>query len=147
MPQLLFGGLLALILLGFYVWSVLDAITIAQCKTNCPELSQNMTFLLNSIGGLISAVVLGVLGATKPGQFPFPTLVEKTLTGWVQTLGKIMPSVFIFVWIICGVLTVIFGFILYENVPALSASAKVWLGSAIGAVYAYFGIQPDDGNG
>lgn len=145
MPQLLFGGLLALILLGFYIWSIVDAITLAQCKANCPQFSSNMSYLLNTIGGLISAVVIGVLGATKTGEFPSPKSIEKTLSGWVQTLGVVMPSLFILAWIICGVFTVIFGFILYDNVPALGASAKVWLGSAIGAVYAYFGIQPNNG--
>ncbi len=144
MPQLLFGGLLALILLGFYIWSIVDAIALAQCKANCPPFSPNMSYLLNTIGGLISAVVIGVLGATKTGEFPSPKSIEKTLSGWVQTLGVVMPSLFILAWIICGVFTVIYGFILSnETVPALSASAKVWLGSAIGAVYAYFGINRD----
>lgn len=145
MPQLLFGGLLALILLGFYIWSIMVAVSLAAtgCTQNCPQLSNNMAYILNTIGGLISAVVIGVLGATQTGEFPAQKSIydSKTLTGTVQTVAVIMPSLFILVWIICGVVTVIYGFVLYDNVPPLNASAKVWLGSAIGSVYAYFGIK------
>ena len=143
MPQLLFGGLLTLILLGFYIWSIIDAVSIAACAKDCPQLSNNMAYLLNTIGGLISAVVIGVLGATQTGDFPAQKSIAKNLTGTVQTVATIMPSLFILVWIICGVVTVIYGFVLYDNVPPLNASAKVWLGSAIGSVYAYFGIKPN----
>lgn len=54
MPQLLFGGMLALILLGFYIWSIIAAVFIAAsgCTQNCPQLSNNMAYLLNTIGGV-----------------------------------------------------------------------------------------------
>ena len=56
-----------------------------------------------------------------------------------------MPSLFILFWIIFGVVILAFGFLTYQNdpVPALSAQAKAWIGTAIGAVYAYLGINPD----
>lgn len=143
MPQLLFGGLLATILLGFFIWSIVDGVSIAQCK-GCREFSAGMSFLLNSLGGLIAATVVGVLGATQPGEYPSKKLFEKNLTGIVKTIAAYMPSVYILFWIICGVVMVIYGFILYPDVvPPLSAQAKVWLGTAIAAVYAYFGITPD----
>lgn len=148
MPQLLFGGLLATILLGFFIWSIVDGVSIASsCKSssNCTnEFSANMSFLLNSLGGLIAATVVGVLGATQPGEYPSKNLFEKNLTGIVKSVAAYMPSFYILVWIVCGVVMVIFGFILYpEAVAPLNAQAKVWLGTAIAAVYAYFGITPD----
>jgi vacuolar-type H+-ATPase subunit I/STV1 len=153
MPQLLFGGLLATILLGFFVWSIVDAVTVAQCikaskegSPQCGEFSSNMAFLLNSIGGLIAATVVGALGATHSGEFPSQKLFGKNLEGIVKTIAGFMPSVYILVWILCGVAMVIYGFVLYpasDPVPPLSAQAKVWLGTAIAAVYAYFGITPD----
>ena len=143
MPQLLFGGLLAIIMLGFYIWSIVDAVSIAQCKANCREFSTNMSYMLNALGGLISATVIGVLGATRAGEFPAQKSFEKNLSGTVKTVAAYMPSVFILVWIVCGVIMVIFGFILYDTVAPLSAQAKVWLGSAIGSVYAYLGVNPD----
>lgn len=148
MPQLLFGGLLATILLGFYIWSIVDAVSIArECKnasTCADQFSANMSFLLNSLGGLIAATVVGVLGATQPGEYPSKKLFGENLSGIVKRVAAYMPSIYIVVWIFCGVIMVIYGFILHpEAVPPLSAQAKVWIGTAVASVYAYFGITPD----
>lgn len=150
MPQLLFGGMIAFILLGLYVWSIVsgacEASPIAGCKDRVPAFTANMQFLLNSVGGLISATVVGVLGATKPAEFPAEGLFRKNLTGTVQTIAGYMPSLYILVWIICGTYMVVYGFVLYSDdnlAPAFSAQAKMWLGTALAAVYAYFGIRPN----
>ena len=77
-----------------------------------------------------------------------------------KTIASYMPAVYIFVWIVCGVITVLYGFHMIfpaaaptnvsadriEAAGALNASAKAWLGSAIVAAYAYFGIAPDAGS-
>ncbi len=141
MPQLIFGGILAVILLGFYIWSIWIAVFVALGKYDVSYFSVNISYLLNTIGALISATVVGVLGATKSGDFPAQKTLEKGLTGMVQTFAGFMPSLFILAWIICGVIMVIFGFT-YDFDP-LTSQAKVWLGTAIGSVYAYFGITPN----
>jgi membrane associated rhomboid family serine protease len=67
-----------------------------------------------------------------------------------KMIAALMPSIFIFVWLVCGVITVIFGFILSgekEFVPPFTAAAKAWFGVAIAAVYAYFGIRPNGSTG
>lgn len=159
MPQLLFGGILAAILLGFYIWSIVDAIEIVQCMEKfknasesvratlpkCDSFTNNMTYFLNSIGGLISATVVGVLGATTVKEFPGEKLFGKKLDGTVQTIAAFMPSVYILVWLTCGVFTVIYGFGLYDtdHVPPLTEHAKAWLGVALAAGFAYFGINRD----
>lgn len=144
MPQLIFGGILALILLGFYIWSIASAVSAAR---HGGDLAPNMAYLLNTIGGLISATVVGVLGATQAGEFPAQKTLQRNLTGTIKTLAGYMPSIFILVWMVCGVITVIYGFVLYDTVPPLSAQAKVWLGTAIGAVYAYMGVRPNSNSG
>jgi hypothetical protein len=150
MPQLLFGGILAVIMLGLYGYSIYEAVKLATdtCKDvpNCPtQLPTNISLLLNLIGGLISATVVGVLGSTNRGEFPAKKSFEKNLSGITAKVAGYMPSVFILVWIICGLYILIFGFLTFTNdpVPALSAQAKAWIGTAIGAVYAYLGINPD----
>lgn len=154
MSQLIFGGMIAIILLGFYVWSIVDAVSVVQCKNaaraNCPEFSTNMSYILNTLGALISSTVVGVLGATKSSEFPVQKTLENTLKGKLRETPKmltaLMPSVFILAWLICGVITVIYGFILSNDlVPPFTAAAKAWFGVALAAVYAYFGIQPDNG--
>lgn len=140
MPQLLFGGMLAVIMLGFYIWAIIEGVKATMGDAS--GFTPNMSYLLNTIGGLISATVVGVLGATEPGYFPAQKAFERNLSGTIRTVAGLMPSLFIFVWIGCGVAMVIYGFVLNDSVAALSSQAKVWLGTAIGAVYAYMGIKP-----
>ncbi len=158
MSQLIFGGMIAIILLGFYVWSIVDAVLVVQCKRelgeNCKEVfSNNMSYILNTLGALISSTVVGVLGATKPSELPAQSIVEKSLKGnltaTANRFAALMPTIFILVWIVCGVITVIYGFMLSDAdyVASFTAAAKAWFGVAIAAVYAYFGIKPSNGNG
>ena len=153
MVKLLFGGMIATVLLGLYVWSI---IATAQAARLGAAISADISFLLNSVGALISATVLAVLGATQPGDLPAGRTFDKGLTGKVKTFASYMPALYIFVWIVCGVVTVVYGFHMIfphvqatnigegvEAAGALNASAKAWLGSAIVAAYAYFGIKPD----
>ncbi len=157
MAKLVFGGLIATVLLGLYVWSIIDTATAARTGG---AISADISFLLNSVGGLITATVLAVLGATQPGELPAGKTFDKGLTGMAKTIASYMPAVYIFVWIVCGVITVLYGFHMIfpaaaptnvsadriEAAGALNASAKAWLGSAIVAAYAYFGIAPDAGS-
>ena len=84
MPQLIFGGILAVIMLGLYIYSIFTAVAIAhkcgdvsECAT---QLSSNISLLLNLIGGLISATVVGVLGSTNRGEFPAQKSFEKHMS-------------------------------------------------------------------
>ncbi|HMS41716.1 MAG TPA: hypothetical protein PKE69_15905 [Pyrinomonadaceae bacterium] len=149
MPQLLFGGILAVLVLGLYGYSVYEAVDLAkECGdiNGCSKtLSGNLTLFFNVIGGLISAVVVGVLGSTNLGEFPAKEAFEKNLKGYTAIIAGYMPSVFILFWIICGVYMILFGFMSFNNdpVPQLTVQTKAWIGTALGAVYAYFGIKPD----
>ncbi len=149
MPQLLFGGILAVMMLVLYGYSIYEAIELAkQCGDipNCTKkLPENISLVFNLVGGLISATVIAVLGSTKRGDFPAQKSFEKNLEGFVAKVAGFMPSVFILFWIICGAAILFCGWFPFDNepVPALSAQAKAWIGIAIGAVYAYMGITPD----
>jgi hypothetical protein len=154
MPQLLFGGILAVMMLGLYGYSVYEAVDLArQCKDvngldilGCTkELSSNLMLFFIVVGGLISATVVGILGSTNRGDLPAQKSFEKNLSGYTATIAGYMPTVFILFWVICGLYMVFYGFITFEHdpVPALTAQTKAWIGTAIGAVYAYLGITPD----
>lgn len=139
MSQIIFGGILAFVLLSLYVWAIAHSVAVAQAGGK--EISTDMSYLLNAIGGLISAAVVGLLGATKAGELPAQKSVEKAaggITRRVAGLAGLVPSLFILVWIVCGVMMVYCGFS-YQFEP-LTSQAKNWLGTAIGAVYAYLGI-------
>ena len=142
MPQLVFGGLIAVIMLGLYIWSIVEAIE--HARASIKEFPPYMSLMLNSIGGLISATVVGVLGATRSNEIPGGRLFGGGVNGILQTIGVLMPSLYILVWMICGVLTVVYGMGLYPDVvEPLTSQGKVWLGTAIASVYAYFGINPN----
>lgn len=151
MPQLIFGGILAVVMLGLYCFSVHEAVELARLclgqNESCRQkLPQNLMLFLNVVGGLISATVVGVLGSTHRGELPAQKSLGKNLTGYTKIIAGLMPSIFILFWLVCGLYMLLYGFITFEHdpLPELTAQAKAWIGTAIGAVYAYLGITPDE---
>jgi hypothetical protein len=68
MAQLIFGGMIAIVLLVFYIWSIVDAVSVVRCmkaatvENPCKqEFSVNMSYILNTLGALISSTVVGLL--------------------------------------------------------------------------------------
>lgn len=158
--KLLLGGVLSFALLGLYIYSIVQAIRVAgECaeraaavKNHTPnaELCDaqksnlgNVSLILNLIGGLISATVVGVLAATKPNDLPAKGLFATNIGEVVEGISAYLPLIYILVWVGCGMAMVVFGLLVYEDDPAppLTAQAKAWLGAAVAAVYAYFGID------
>src|SRR5262245_48233573 len=108
-PQLIFGGLIALVLLGMYVWAIASGVCAARpgtCHESVTPFSANVQSFLNSVGGLISATVVGVLGATSASEFPGARLFRDHLSGTWQKIAEFMPSLYILVWIFCGTVLV-----------------------------------------
>ena len=98
----------------------------------------NVSFILNTVGGLISGTVVGVLALTKPNELPAAHLFRDGTSNTAKTIAAYIPVSFILVWIACGMAMVIWGFLKYPDaVPTLSAQAKGWLGSAAAALLAY----------
>lgn len=163
--RLVFGGVLASVLLGLYIYSIVQAIEVSEmCAAAadavanqvpdaklCPPVKTNLgnvSYILNLIGGLISATVVGILATTKPNELPAADLVERNLNASLtRSIASFVPFAYIMVWIFCGVALVIFGLLKYESepVPPLTAQAKAWLGTAVAAIYAYFGIDQSSG--
>ncbi len=158
--RLILGGILSIALLGLYVYSISKAITVSNdCAalakavadkvpfaTLCdPQKSNlgNVSLILNLIGGLISATVVGVLAATKPNDLPGRGIFKDKLGNVIQGLSAYIPLAFVLAWIFCGLVMVIFGLLVYDSdpVPPLTAQAKSWLGAAVAAGYAYFGVD------
>ncbi len=158
MSQLLVMTLLSLALLAIYAYSIVEAIGVAAlCDSapgklvppSCVEDTKlgSVADILNSISGLISGTIVGVLAIAKPNELPAPKLFGGKLGGLAQMLGSHVPVVIICVWICCGVAMVIAGLIKYDGVvPSLSAQAKAWLGAAVAALIAYYGANRDPNN-
>jgi hypothetical protein len=153
MIQLLMAGLLATAFVGLYAYATYDAIEIAsKCfHAACPREETdvaNVSFLLNTVGSLISGTVIGILALSPTNELPAARLFGDGRASTAKTIATYIPVSFILVWIACGMAMVIWGFIKYPDVvPPLTAQAKAWLGSAGAALLAYVAPTPQTSNG
>jgi hypothetical protein len=144
MSRLTIGGVLAVALLGLFVYAVVVALQLASnCASPPCVLSDSITFLLQTIGALVSAVVVSELAVTRPTETP-GTLRATSYSDNEKKAVKILTSLYILVWLISGLFIVVLGWVRNTTVPQLVSVAKEWIGFAIGAAYAYFGISPED---
>ena len=72
----------------------------------------------------------------------FSIPVGAAVWAWQQSTVKVLASVYILVWLISGLALVVFGWARNSEGAPVIAAAKQWLGFAIAAAYAYFGINP-----
>jgi hypothetical protein len=142
MRRLTFGGLLAFALLGLFVYAVVLALRVAYGCTSTCSLSDGVAALLETIGALVSAVVVSELSVTKPTDAPGTRLAVEGYSEGQRTTVKVLVSSYIVVWLISGLALVILGWVQHPTVPQVASAAKEWLGFAIAAAYAYFGISP-----
>lgn len=147
-----FGGLVAIILLGLYVYSVLSAVSsVGECAalgaacTIVPAASftEGMALAMSSIGGIVSALVIAELAITQPGGLPGGTTLTSVALTYPQIFAKTITAIYLLVWLAIGVLAFVVGVMQYPKVlEALTNLGYSWLGLAVSAVYAYLGIRP-----
>jgi hypothetical protein len=147
MTKLLFGGLVAVILLGLYAYATVYAIQAALCLGSGPcdayskDLNEGVVTVLNLVGGLVSALVIAQLAITPPGDAPGMALLADDTTAIIKNMVKVISLIYVAVWLACGLAALIVGFLKYPNlVPQLTAAAKSWLGLAVAAGYSYLGV-------
>jgi hypothetical protein len=144
--QLLFGGAIALVLLGLYVYAVIFATQVALClgSEGCTTYSAasftgGYVLALTTIGGLLSALVVAVLAITTPRDVPFLSLADPK---YESTL-KYVTGLYLLTWIVAGVVAFVVGVMMYpDKLPTLSDLGKTWLGLAVAAGFAYFKVTP-----
>lgn len=149
MTKLVFGGLVAIILLGLYGYATVYSILAAQCIGGgaCTEYSKDLNdgvvTILSLVGGLVSALVIAQLAVTEPGAPPGAGLLNtESITETLKKTVTIVSIAYVAVWLACGLASVVQGYLRYPNVvPQLTASAKSWLGLAVAAAYSYLGLK------
>ena len=145
----IFGGLISVILLGIYLHLTVIAVRVAQCveQLGCTAytlafFNDGMAQALSVIGGLVSALVIAELALTKPGQAPgLRVLASDASTAAVYTVTAI-ALLFVLVWIGTGLTAFLVGLYHPAAMPVLTAHGQAWLGLAVSAAYAYFGLSP-----
>ena len=144
-PRVLFGSIIAYVLLLLYVYALREAIVLAQsvpeAGASLPELNPGVGRTLATVGGLVSALVISQLAITEPGE-GLGSLFSKEASGGAR-VKDVLNLGYVLGWIVAGAAAVLVGELQFPGkVPALTNFAQAWLGLAVAAGYSYFGIKP-----
>ena len=144
----IFGGLIAIVLLGIYVYLVVIAFGVLGCSP-APDCSstftEDMASSLPLLAGLVAAPIIAELAVTKSGEVPFQRVLGTKTGETPKTILRVLVFVYFAIWLGSGLLALFAGWRHPGEVEALSALGKTWLGLAVSAGYAYFGITPPGG--
>jgi hypothetical protein len=142
----IFGTVIATILLGLYVYLAVTALGVLSCGSaaGCQwEFTEEMGSTLSILAGLIAAPILAELAVTKTGEVPFQRGLGSDPTQGVKTLLKYIVIAYFVIWVAIGLLALLAGWRHPNEIAALTDLGKTWLGLAVAAGYAYFGVNPD----
>lgn len=146
-----FSAVVAVVLLAIYTILVVRGIQVVLCVSDsaCTTLTKTdfndrMASSLALIGGLVAALVIAELSVTKPGQAPLARVVDAAMSKKKKGVLQTVTVVYLIVWLVTGISAFYFGYLVAEPdvLPPLADLGQAWLGIAVGAGYAYFGIEP-----
>ena len=139
------GGLIALVLLFFYIILVLKAAKVAECiGTNCGTLTAAnfndvMAQAMSVLGGLVSALIISELAVTEPGQTPGERMLKSGSKA--KNILRGTTICYILAWLAIGAWAFWKGLNYPDALPSLTSVGQSWLGLSVASAYAYFGIR------
>ena len=143
--KLIIGGMIACILLALYSGIALYIIIkVIECSKDpsCSniELHSGLIYILTTVGGLVSALVVSRMTVTTPGSDP---AVFSNLGAEQPLIVNIIVWCYLIIWTFTGLATLVTGVVVFpETCKTLSDFGSTWLGLAVAAGYAYFNIDP-----
>ena len=144
--KLWFGAIIVIILLVLYVYTLWWAIELAVTGPNPVEkLPEGVSRTMATVGGLVSALVIAQLAVTDPKEpFKWPAIPSTGFWGkisdWIVPVTKV---VYVLFWIVLGFAAFVVGELWHpDKVVPLTTFAQAWLGLAVAAAYAFFGLEP-----
>ena len=141
--QLLFGGLISVVLLGIYVHLVRAAIKVVYSPPAAGlTFTEGMAQALSVIGGLVSALVIAELAIAKPGEAPARRALANEASPFAIKLLSSVSVSYVIVWVAVGLIAFMVGLYHPKEVPQLTTLGQAWLGLAVSAAYSYFGLNP-----
>lgn len=154
-----FCGVVAVILLALFSASTfyLANAVLAHCaaaaaaagaaKTACAApasalVGEGFIYVVTTVAGLVSALVIAQLSVTESGKPPtvgsFTPESRGAIVAVTGTVGLYLAG-----WIATGLAALVIGVMVYPKVDqTLGNIGSTWLGLAVSAAYAYFGISP-----
>jgi hypothetical protein len=139
--QAIFSGAIAYILLTLYV-GIVGYMVYMVAAYQTKEFTSGVTYIVTTVGGLVSALVIGKLAITPPKDPPSLTTAAAA-GGPPDPLNVWLTVAYMVVWLLAGLAALIVGVLLFSDVNKLLAGIGTnWLGLAVAAGYAYFGVKP-----
>lgn len=143
------GGLIAVVLLVFYVLLVVRASELASCTghgASCDvhaigPFNSTMAHFMSVLSGLVSALIISELSMAKPGQAPGERLATIT-SPRARNVLRWVTWLYVLAWVIAGGWAFWVGINYPTAVPSLVNVGTAWIGLAVVSAYAYFGIKP-----
>lgn len=147
--QAMFGGAIAAILLGIYLHLIRVAYQVVDCVTDtkgCTTytvayFNDGMAQALSIVGGLVSALVIAELAATKPGEAPAVRALAADASDRSKFILKVVTAFYVLAWMLAGLTAFFIGLYHPQVLPPLTNLGQAWLGLAVASAYAYFGIK------
>lgn len=104
------------------------------------EFHGRITFIVNNVGGLLSAIVIARLAITKRGDNP--VIVRREDNKEVSRPATGVAVAYTVVWVLAGLSSLIVGEMLYPDANnTISDIGAAWLGISVAAGYSYFGLN------
>ncbi len=139
----MFGGLIAIVLLGLYAWLIVVAAGVALCAgAACGAFNAGMAQALSVTTGLVSALVIAELAVTPAGGVPAAHLLAVSSAPRARAWLRWISSIYLAVWLLAGLTAFVIGLQRPDGLPALTSAGQAWFGVAVAAAYAYLGIKP-----
>lgn len=142
----IFAGLVAYALLGLYVSIMVHMIltVLNHTSQNNPPMepfSDGLIYIVTTIGGLVSALVISRLTLSDPKETP--VVLSQRKIQWKTFL----ELAYLLVWLLAGLSALVVGVIVRPEVSnTLSDIGTTWLGLAVASGFSYFGLRPPGGN-
>jgi hypothetical protein len=143
--RLIIGGMIAYILLVLYSGiAVYIIIKVIECSKDLTcsrlELQPGLIYVLTTVGGLVSALVVSRMTLTSPGSDP---AVFTYFREGQPIIVNIIVWCYLIIWTFTGLASLVVGVIIFPEIcKTLSDIGTTWLGLAVASGYAYFNIDP-----
>lgn len=144
--RLIFGGIIACVLLALYVYLVWCAVFVVISKNpdvTISDFTSLMSSTMTLIGGLISALVIAELSITVPGKEILNRAIQQFDSPVKKNFIRVVVYCYLAIWIITGITTLLVSFKNPDTLQPLTDIGQTWLGLAVAAAYVYFEINPE----
>jgi hypothetical protein len=141
------GGSIAVALLAIYVYLIVRGCLMVNCivapdctRWRVQDFNDNMTQYLAELAGLVSALVIAELAITRPGEVPATRMLAADASEAMKRRLRIVTTTYLIVWFLAGFTAFMIGMSYPHALPQLTGVGQSWIGIAITAAYAYFGV-------